>query len=135
MKVRDSWDRIEPTGAAALFVVQDEPDLVRRTMLDGIDVEALPFPVLVDRDRTAYDAWGLARIPWWRLWLDPGVWKGYLEQLRAGESLKASGEDPYQLGGDFVVAPDGTVAWSRPQVRDDRPPVGELRTILRGLTG
>jgi hypothetical protein len=133
VKVRDSWDPIRPTGAAALFVVQDEPALVRRTMLDGIDVEALPFPVLVDRERAAYDAWGLARIPWWRLWLDPGVWKGYLDQFRAGERLKASGEDPYQLGGDFVVAPDGTIAYSRPQVRDDRPPVGELRTTLRRL--
>ncbi len=126
MKVRDRWERWEALDAAALFVVFDDPDLIRRTMLDGIDPEALPFPVLVDRDRRTYDAWGLARARRRDIWLDPNVYKVYWRLLRAGDKLRPGGTDVYQLGGDFVIAPDGAIAYARPQQRDDRPPVGEL---------
>ena len=126
MKVRDSWTRWQALDAAALFVVFDEPDLVRRTMLTGVDVEALPFRVLVDRDRSTYARWGLVRARWWTIWLDPKVYLRYWRLLRSGERLQAGGVDVLQMGGDFVVAPDGTLAYARPQQRDDRPPVGEL---------
>ena len=126
MKVRDRWDRWAALGAAARFVVFDDPDLIRRTMLHGIDASDLPFPVLVDRDRAAYASWGLGRLRRRDIWLDPHVYRTYWRLLRGGERLRAGGDDPYQLGGDFVIAPDGTVAYARPQERDDRPPVGEL---------
>jgi hypothetical protein len=126
VKVRDRWERWAAADAAALFVVFDEADLVRRRMLAGVDVEGLPFDVLVDRDRSAYARWGLSRARWWTIWLDPAVYARYWRLLRAGERLQAGGVDVLQLGGDFVVAPDGTMAYARPQQRDDRPPVGEL---------
>lgn len=126
MKVRDSWTRWQALDAAALFVVFDEPDLVCRTMLAGMDVEALPFRVLVDRDRASYARWRLERARWWTIWLDPKVYLRYWRLLRSGERLQAGGADTLQLGGDFVIAPDGTIAYARPQQRDDRPPVGEL---------
>ena len=132
MKVRDRWERWQAIGAAALFVVFDDPDLIRRTMLDGIDPATLPFPVLVDRDRAHYDTWGLARARRRDIWLDPNVYKVYWRLLRAGERLRPGGTDICQFGGDFVIAVDGTVAYARPQQRDDRPPVGEL---LRAATG
>lgn len=133
MKVRDRAGRLEASGAAALFVVHDEPELVREQLLAGID--DLPFPVLVDREREAYDRWGLGRAPWWRVWLDPKVWKQYAEQLTSGARIRGAGADTLQLGGDFVVAPDGTIAYSRPQHRDDRPPVGELLSVIDRLAG
>ncbi len=40
---------------------------------------------------------------------------------------------PAQLGGDFIVSPDGTIAYSRPQRRDDRPSVGELLSTIESL--
>jgi hypothetical protein len=46
--------------------------------------------------------------------------------LPAGERIRGAGRDTLQLGGDFVVAPDGSIAYARPQERDDRPPVGVL---------
>lgn len=131
MKVRDGWHRWEDIGAVARFVVFDEPDLVRRTLLRDIDVEALPFPVLVDRERTTYRDWGLVRARWWGIWLDPNVYKVYWRLLRSGERLNVAGVDVLQLGGDFVVGSDGRVRYARPQHRDDRPAVGALLRTAR----
>lgn len=131
MKVRQRSDRLDAVGAQALFVVHDEAEQVRDVLLAGID--AMPFPVLVDELRAAYRAWGLGRAPWWRVWLDPAVWAQYATLLRGGARLRGAGRDTLQLGGDFVVAPDGTIAYSRPQRRDDRPPVGQLLAVIERL--
>lgn len=106
-----------------MFVVCDEPELVRRTMLAGLEP---PFPVLVDRERSAYREWGLRRASAATILLDPKVWRQYWRLLRSGEKLQRAGQDTLQLGGDFVVAPDATISYARPQRRDDRPPVGLL---------
>lgn len=133
MKVRDRAGRLEASGAAALFVVHDEPERVRRQLLAGID--DLPFPVLVDQERRAYTAWGLHRASWARIWLDPAVWKQYQRLLRSGHRIRGAGADTRQLGGDFIVGPSGMIAYSRPQRRDDRPPVGELLSIVEEIGG
>lgn len=136
MKVRDRWDRWAAIDAAAVFVVFDDPDMIRRTMLDGIDPDELPFPVLVDQERSTYARWGLPRARRRDIWLDAGVYKVYWRLLRAGERLRPGGTDVLQLGGDFVIAPDGTIAYARPQERDNRPPVGELlKTARDAATG
>lgn len=131
MKVRDRADRLAAAGAAALFVVHDSPERVSDVLLR--DIDNLPFPVLVDIERRAYDEWGLARAPWWRVWLDPNVWQQYARLLGAGGRLRGAGRDTLQLGGDFVVTPDGSIAYSRPQHRDDRPPVGRLLRVVEQL--
>ena len=131
VKVLGHVDRLEAAGAAAVFVVFDEPQRVRDVLL--CDIDPVPFPVLLDRERRAYAAWGLGRAPWWRVWLDPHVWRQYAAILRAGTHLRRAGRDTLQLGGDFVVAADGTIAYSRPQRRDDRPPVGELLAVIDRL--
>ena len=132
MKVQRHTERLERLGGAALFVVHDERQTVRSTLLR--DVGPVPFPILVDRSRHTYAAWGLGRAPWWRVWLDPKVWAQYTKLLRSGSRLHGAGRDMLQLGGDFVVAPDGTLVYSRPQRRDDRPPVGQLLAVIDGLT-
>lgn len=131
MKVRDRWDRWAAIDAVALFVVFDDPDMIRRTMLDGLDPDELPFPVLVDQPRETYDGWGLPRARRRDIWLDTNVYKVHWRLLRAGEKLRPGGTDVLQLGGDFIIAPDGTIAYARPQRRDDRPPVGELLKVAR----
>lgn len=126
MKVRQRWDRWEAIGAVAVFVVFDDPELLRRTMFADIDVDDLPFEVAVDRARTSYRAWGLHRVRRRDIWLDPAVYRTYWRLLRAGDRLRAGGSDSLQLGGDFVLDRAGRIAYARPQVRDDRPPVAEL---------
>lgn len=127
MKVLGKRDRLAAAGATAVFVVHDEPGLVRETMLRDLEV---PFPVCLDRERSAYDAWGLGRTSRARVYLDPKVWLAYAGLLLQGEKAGRTGEDTGQLGGDFVVAPDGRVVYSRPQRRDDRPPVATLLAAL-----
>lgn len=128
--MHDRRNRIAELGARALFVAFDEPERLRSILLTGID---LVFPIGIDRNRVAYRSWGLRRSSWWRIWFDPGVWSRYARLLLSGERLRGAGEDTLQLGGDFVVAPDGRITYSRPQVRDDRPPVGELLDAVASL--
>lgn len=123
-------EQIAALGAGVVFVGFDDAEQLRSKLLAGID---LVFPLGIDRDRAAYDRWGLRRAPAWKIWLDPAVWRQYLKLVRSGERLRGSGEDTLQLGGDFVIAPDGTIAYARPQTRDDRPPIGELLSVISGL--
>lgn len=126
MKVLHHRRRIDELGRA-LFVAFDAPERLREFLLEGLDV---PYPVLVDPDRSAYRAWGLERGSVARIWGDPHVWLQYARELAHGSRLRLPGTDTLQLGGDFVVDRAGTVAYSRPQRRDDRPPVAELLRAL-----
>jgi AhpC/TSA antioxidant enzyme len=122
VKVLEGHDRLTES-AAVLAVACDLPQRVRDTMLRGLDV---PFPVLADPRRESYREWGLARMPRRRV-VSAANLGGYARMLLAGERLRAPGEDPRQLGGDFVVAPSGIVAYAHPQAdAHDRPPVGVL---------
>lgn len=132
MKVLSQKPKLDGLGATALFVVHDDPAVIRGGLLEGLDV---PYPVLVDRERAAYRDWGLRRSSRAGVWLDPRVWAQYAALVARGERLRPFGRDTLQLGGDFVVDPDGIVTYARPQRRDDRPPVsvlvGELRAASR----
>ena len=66
MKVLSRNGRLEDLNAVAIFVVHDRPELVRQTMLAELEV---PFPVAVDIERVAYDAWGLVRGSLFATWL------------------------------------------------------------------
>lgn len=127
MKVLKRRERIEGIGGEAIFVAYDQPDRLRAGYLEGLD---MPFPVLVDMDRQAYGDWGLGRASMKTLLADSNLWRQYARMFLSGERPRRSGHDPLQLGGDFVVAPDGVIAYSRPQHKDDRPPVGELLRVL-----
>lgn len=121
-------DRIAELGATVVVVVHDEPERIREGLLQGLDV---PYPVIVDLERSNYRAWGLRRANPARIYLDPAVWRAYGRLLRSGERLRPPGRDTLQLGGDFVVGSDGRLVYSRPQRADDRPAVGALLVALR----
>ncbi|MDH4176773.1 MAG: redoxin domain-containing protein [Thermoleophilia bacterium] len=123
VKVQSRRERIEDAGATVLFVAFDDVELLRGSLLHGIEPS---FPVLVDRERHTYRGWGLRRSSAAGVWLDPRVWWRYAMLAGRGERLRLLGSDTLQLGGDFVVDRDGRIAWARPQRRDDRPPVAEL---------
>lgn len=127
MKVIKHQERLAKAGATAIFVAHDDAEVLSRSMLDGV---SCPYPVLVDVDRTSYGQWGLRRATFAGVWLDPSVWSQYWRLLRSGERIRALGKDTRQLGGDFIVDPQGMIAYSRPQERDDRPPVGQLLAAI-----
>ena len=138
MKVQRKHEDMARLGATAVFVAFDPPNLLRRTMLADV---ALRYPVVLDPDRATYTAWGLVRLPWRRVWLDPEVWRTYRRIIRGGGMWRGFGSDTRQMGGDFVidagaggtVGADDRVTYARPQVRDDRPPAGTLYRHVRGL--
>ena len=126
VKVLHHRRRVDALGTA-VFVAFDPPQLLERTLLRGLE---LPYPLLVDPERSAYRAWGLGRGSVLGVWADLRVWLRYARELARGERLRRPGSDTLQLGGDFVIDPKGAVAYSRPQRRDDRPPVAELLQAL-----
>jgi hypothetical protein len=94
--------------------------------------QPLEEPLWGDPDRLLYQAWGLERTQWSEF-LRPRVLWHYLKLLCRGSRLRwpFAGEDVYQLGGDAIVQPDGTLVWlysSRGST--DRPNHEELRRQL-----
>jgi hypothetical protein len=72
----------------------------------------LPFPVLADPDRRAYEAFGLGRTSWARL-IRPGIGWRYIKAVAAGGRIRRvpEGEDPLQTGGDFLIGPGRRLLW------------------------
>ncbi len=117
-----------------LYELGQETDVVLVTFTDPANLayyrstNDIPFPILLDPSRRAYRAFGLgrgsvARIYGWR------AARRYWEILRTDgiAGLRYPTEDTLQLGGDFVIAPDGTLAWGFwGEGPDDRPDVNEL---------
>lgn len=81
----------------------------------------ISFSVLRDEQRDAYRAYGLSRGSF-RAIYRPATIKKYVQLMRAGQRLRRPTDDTRQLGGDFVVGPDGRLAFAyRPVAPDDRP--------------
>ena len=91
----------------------------------------LPFTCLSDQQRRAYRAYGLGRASWLRT-LTPRALAPYLTlYLRPPGGRRSrlgySGQDLRQMGGDFVVAPDGRLALAYASHDPaDRPSVEQL---------
>jgi len=91
--IRDSWDEFQQLGAVVLGVSPDEAGSHARFRAKF----SLPFPLLVDSDHAvaeAYGAWGEKR----------NYGKTYQGIIRSG----------------FVIAPDGTLAAAKRNVKADR---------------
>lgn len=126
LAVRDQLDAF-PANTEVVVATFTTPQSLTGYVAD----HALPFAVLTDPDRVAYERFGLRRGSVARVW---GLRAGrrYLEILRSGgvtalNRLGRLSEDTLQLGGDFVIGADGTLVygfWG--EGPDDRPPVADL---------
>ena len=130
LAVRDRLADFGPDTSVALVTFSSGARLA-----DYVDHHALPFPVLTDPDRSTYHAFGLERGTRRRVW----GWRSaraYFEIIRRDGfgGLRLPEEDPLQLGGDFVIGPDGTIAYAfRGEGPDDRPGVDVLVAAVRDL--
>ncbi len=94
----------------------------------------VPFPLLVDPARKAYQAYGLEH-SLLRSWGPKNLWY-YLKARLTGRQAHHTGADTSQLGGDFIVDASGVIRLAhRSQDPTDRPPVADLLTVLRQLQG
>ncbi len=126
--MRDRLDELGETTEVALVTFSDPTHLAHYQ-----DVHDLPYTILVDRTRSSYRDFGLGRGSVRRVW----GWRAlhrYVQILRAGglAGLGRPTEDTLQLGGDFVIAPDGALAWGFwGEGPDDRPSVDDLIAAVR----
>lgn len=90
----------------------------------------LSIPILIDANRDVYATYGLGRGSIGRIW-------GWATLRRYAQILRRSGrgmadlvsatEDTRQLGGDFVIAPDGRLSWGYwSEGPADRPSVNDV---------
>lgn len=123
--MRDRLTELGDTTEVVLITFTDPAQLI-----DYQAVNDLPFTILVDHDRRTYTAFGLGRGSVRRVW-------GWRALRRYAEIIRSNGltglgrptEDTLQLGGDFVISPDGALAWGFwGEGPDDRPSVDELIT-------
>jgi hypothetical protein len=92
---------------------------------------ALAWPLLLDRERVLYHAYGMELGRWSSIW-GPASWWAYARLIARGRRLRRPTGDVHQLGGDVLVDPSGKVALlhvgSGPA---DRPAVEALLDRIR----
>lgn len=124
--MRDRLDELAPAEVALVTFTRQRNLRGYRSRL------GLPYVVLADEARTSYRDYGLGRGPWWRVW-GLATLRAYARLLRRGGRLRRPAEDTLQLGGDFVVGPDGRLAYAyRSRSPADRPRVDDVIAAVRG---
>ena len=99
-----------------------------------VDELGLADPVLTDRDRTAYRAYGLGQAPV-RSLLDPRVLAGGVRAATKGFLPRTSSGDPLQLQGQFLIDHDGIIhSATRPRLMSDIPSAAALLAAAQTLT-
>jgi hypothetical protein len=129
--VRDHYQDIRRLGGDVLVVSFAPPPLL--TVYER--EQTLPFPVVADHSRSAYQAFGLERASW-RAMLRAGVVWRFLRLMFRGWLPRRpnKGEDVLQLGGDFVLDAQRRLVYAhRSTEPTDRPPVAELLHALELL--
>ncbi len=127
--MRDRLDDLGDTTHVALITFTEPAHLV-----DYMAVNELPYKILIDDDRHTYRAFGLGRGSVRRVW-GLRTLRRYVEIFRETGlgGLHRPTEDTLQLGGDFVIGPDGTLAWGYwGEGPDDRPSVDQLIDAVTG---
>jgi len=127
------YEEIESIPANVLVVAYDEVSLLGAKMLQDL---ALPFPLGIDTARTVYAEWGMGRTNLLGAMLSPSLNWRYLRLLLKGERFLGLAPDMFQLGGDFVVDPLGTISFAyRMRNNGDRADVARLVHELRQASG
>ncbi len=96
---------------------------------------SLPFPLLHDRDVSAYSAFGLRRGSVREIYGPGTVWT-YVKLMLRGRRLRRTTADRFQLGGDFVIDGQGLIRLAHPSRNpSDRASVSRLLDALREAAG
>ena len=89
-----------------------------------------PFRLLLDPERTVYQAYGMER-SLARSWNLRTIWR-YVRLLTSGRRWRGIQGDSAQLGGEFVVDAEGIIRLAhRSHDPTDRPDVDDLLSDLR----
>ncbi len=102
---RQDFERL---GADVVLVAYHDPELLMAKMLRDLE---LPFTLLLDSTRDAYRRWGLEGATL-RNWLAPGFYLGVVKLLIKERTNLGDSPGPVQMGGDFIVGPDGRLTFT-----------------------
>lgn len=125
----EKQDEIREAGGEVLLIAFDDLSILQAKMLSEID---LPYPLLLDKDRETYAAWGIGRTNVFGAMLSPELNWRYLKLLAKGERFLGFAPDMFQLGGDFVVDREGVMKFAyRMKNNGDRATTEQLVSELR----
>jgi hypothetical protein len=127
--VRDHYEEIRRLGGEVLVISFAQPALLALYERD----QALPFPIVADPSRTAYQAFDLERTSWREILRGRVVWRYLRLMLRGWAPQRGNkGEDVLQLGGDFVLDEGRRLVYAYRSIDPtDRPPVAELLQAVK----
>ena len=123
--MREEYPRFQQAGGEVAVVAMAESEQAAEFR----DRYELPFRVLSDPRREAYEAFGLERGSIWSI-AGPAVWAAGLKSfLRFGGGMPVG--DPLQLGGSFVIDRNGVICYAHRSVTSsDRAPNDEIIAAL-----
>jgi peroxiredoxin len=127
VQVQDRQQEFDALGVQIVAIAFVTPERLR----SYLGAHPLPFRALADPDRSAYQALGLGRAGWSRLfgW---NVLRAYAGLLWRGRKLERAREDVRQLGGDFLLDAHGEIVFAyRSRDPADRPSVDDLLAAVR----
>ena len=125
-QLRQKHGEIEARGAIVL-AVSFEP---RDRLFQLSRLLQLPFPLLSDQERDSYRAYGLQRGSLRQIFSFQTVLT-YVKLLSKGRSYQFRRSDLRQLGGDFIIDPEGVIRYQyRSAAPHDRPSVEELLSSI-----
>ena len=93
---------------------------------------SLPWPVLVDSEKSLYHYFGMGKAGFWDIW-GYRTWRAYLKELFQGRLPRKGEGDFQQRGGDVILDPDGLVRLQHiGSGPGDRPEVTQLLQFVKG---
>jgi peroxiredoxin len=129
VRVVHAHDEIAGTGAHVLFVGYHDHALVTGQMLRDLK---LPYVLLLDPTREAYHRWG-CRPPGFKSMLSVSLYVTMVRvMLNPDRGLGKVPPGPGEVGGDFVVSPNGTLTFAnRLKSLHDHAKIPDLLQAIR----
>jgi len=125
--LRRHADQVERLGLEIVVVTFE----ARERAEEYVRETGLRWPLLLDRRRVLYSAYGMGRGRWSAIW-GPPTWWAYIRLIGWGHRLRRPTGDIRQLGGDVRVDPAARVALHHVgKGPADRPAVAALFERVR----
>lgn len=125
--MRERKAELDALGADVLVVTFESLPVARAYVAET----NLPWPVVVDADRSLYKAYAMASARWRDLYGPRVVWL-YLKLIFRGGRVRRPTGDTHQLGGDAIVDPQGIVRFHHVAAGPaGRPTIDALLDVIR----
>ena len=126
--MQERYEELQARGAQALVISFSPAE-----RLEAFKAHlGLSFEIASDPTHQVYSAYGMLTGGAWDIWHPRTLLRYLVLVLKEGRRLsRPSDEDLEQLGGDFIIDPQGRVRYAyRSQRPDDRPSVEALLSAL-----